>query len=101
MALAGEIRANRSRETDPLQSWVAERGEPVAVEAEHDHGGGEDGIATPTQMYALDEATGSAAESLYVEMMIEHHRGALVAAREEIPHGTGASLASTQRRAEV
>jgi uncharacterized protein (DUF305 family) len=86
-ALAVELRENRSAETDRLQAWVAERGEPVAAEAKHDHGGGEDGIATPTQMYVLEEATGPAAQALYVEMMTKHHRGALAAAQEEIAHG--------------
>lgn len=85
--LAVELRENRSAETDRLQAWVAARGEPVAAEAKHDHGGGEDGIATPTQMYALEEAAGPAAQALYVEMMTKHHRGALAAAQEEIAHG--------------
>jgi uncharacterized protein (DUF305 family) len=91
-ALAVELRDNRAAETDRLQQWVAERGEPVAAEAKHDHGGGEDGIATPTQMYALDDATGSAAHTLYVEMMTKHHRGAMDAAREEIAHGKNPAL---------
>ncbi len=86
-ALAEELRGNRATETDQLQQWIAERGEPVAAEAKHDHGGGEDGIATPTQMHELDEATGSAAQTLYVEMMTKHHRGAVAAAHEEIEHG--------------
>lgn len=86
-AVAQELRDNRAVETDRLQQWVAKRGEPVAAEAKHDHGGGEDGIATPTQIYALDEAKGSAAQTLYVEMMTKHHRGAMVAAREELAHG--------------
>ncbi|GAA3550671.1 hypothetical protein GCM10022197_01930 [Microlunatus spumicola] len=86
-ALAVELRDKRGAETDRLQQWVAERGEPVAAEAGHDHGGGEDGVATPTQMSALDEAGGAAAHTLYIEMMTKHHRGALVAAREELEQG--------------
>ena len=85
--LAVELRDNRSTETDQLQAWVAERGEPVAADAPHDHGGGGDGIATPTQMDALDSATGAAAQALYVEMMTKHHRGAVAAAQDEIAHG--------------
>jgi uncharacterized protein (DUF305 family) len=91
-ALAVELRDNRAAETDRLQQWVAKRGEPVAAEAKHDHGGGEDGIATPTQMYALDEATGAAAQTLYAEMMTKHHRGAMDAAREEMAHGKSPAL---------
>lgn len=86
-ALAVELRESRSAETDQLQQWVAERGEPVAADAPHDHGGGDDGIATPTQMYALKEANGPAAHALYVEMMARHHRGAIAAAQDEIAHG--------------
>lgn len=91
-ALAVELRDNRSTETDQLQAWVAERGEPVAADAPHDHGGGGDGIATPTQMDALDSATGAAAQAQYVEMMTRHHRGAVAAAQDEIAHGKSSVL---------
>lgn len=91
-ALATEIRENQPVETEQLEQWVAEHGEPVAHEAAHDHGGGEDGIATPDQMYALDEATGPAAQDLYVEMMIKHHRGAVVAAQDEVAEGKSPAL---------
>ncbi|GAA3566023.1 hypothetical protein GCM10022197_22370 [Microlunatus spumicola] len=91
-ALAVELRENRSTGTDQLQAWVAERGEPVTADAPHDHGGGGDGIATPTQMDALDSATGAAAQALYVEMMTKHHRGAVAAAQDEIAHGKSPAL---------
>lgn len=96
-ALAVELRDNRGPETDRLLQWVAERGEPVAAEAKHDHGGGEDGIATPAQIYTLDQAEGHAAEGLYIEMMIKHHRGAVAAAREEIAQGKNPALVEFAR----
>ena len=69
-ALATELARNRQAETILLERWVAVRGEPVAAEAPgHSHGGGEDGIATPTQMSELTYAKGITAQNLYVQMM--------------------------------
>ncbi len=97
-SLARELVDNRHVETEQLEQWVATHGEPLAAEAPgHSHGGGEDGIATPAQMYTLDQAEGTAAQSLYVEMMIKHHRGAVVAAREEIARGQNHTLVEFAR----
>ena len=86
--LAIELARNRQAETTQLERWVAARGEPVAAEGPgHSHGGGEDGIATPTQMSELRYAKGAAAQILYVQMMTKHHGGAVAAAHEEIAHG--------------
>ena len=91
--LATELARNRQAETTQLERWVAARGEPVATEGPgHSHGGGEDGIATPTQMSELRYAKGAAAQTLYVQMMTKHHRGAVAAAHEEIAHGQSPEL---------
>ncbi|MEY9213570.1 uncharacterized protein (DUF305 family) [Thermobifida halotolerans] len=53
---------------------------PMAWMAGHDHGGGEvpdrmPGLATDEQMEELRSASGVEAEILFLELMIEHHRG--------------------------
>ena len=67
-----------------LSTW----GAPAAADdADTAHGGHGSGMMTEEDMAALEEAEGEEAARLYLEQMIEHHRGAVDMAREEVSGG--------------
>ena len=45
------------------------------------------GMATEEEMGALGEASGGAFEEMWLQMMIEHHEGAIEMAEEEVADG--------------
>ncbi|TVR99154.1 MAG: DUF305 domain-containing protein, partial [Wenzhouxiangellaceae bacterium] len=103
--LARRIDASQRDEIEFMEQWLRERGEPVpdrdwlphvapADHAQHDHHGhhhhghqrqhhhhvghGMEGMATPAQMAELENSSGEAFDRLFLALMIEHHRGALI-----------------------
>ena len=102
--LARRIDASQRDEIEFMEQWLRERGEPVpdrdwlphVAPADHDHhdhhghhhghqrqhhhhvGHGMEGMATPAQMAELENSRGEAFDRLFLALMIEHHRGALV-----------------------
>ena len=75
---------------------------PMAWMAGHDHGGGGSGevpdrmpgLATDEQMAQLREATGLEAEVLFLELMIEHHRGGVDMAEAAVRFATDEKVIS-------
>jgi uncharacterized protein (DUF305 family) len=72
-----------------MQGWLRDRGLPVpephaAHGAGHEgHGGGlMPGMLTPEQMARLEQARGPAFDQLFLQMMIQHHRGAVAMVTE-------------------
>ncbi len=57
-----------------------------------DHGGhgahGMAGMMTPEQMEELEKSSGKAFDTAFLEMMIEHHRGAVAMAETEKENGS-------------
>ncbi len=96
LELARRIDTTQRDEIEFMEQWLRDRGEPVperdwlphvmpAEPGHHDHHGhhhhgehGMEGMATPEQMAELEAAVGERFDRLYLELMIEHHRGALV-----------------------
>ncbi len=92
--LARRIETTQLDEIELMEQWLGERGETVpardwlahvAAPEDGDHGHhhhhaehGMEGMATPEQMTELEVAQAEAFDRLYLELMIEHHRGALV-----------------------
>ncbi|HEX6909515.1 MAG TPA: DUF305 domain-containing protein [Longimicrobium sp.] len=77
--LAQRIINAQHDEIATMQTWLRDRGLPVP-EADASHGGhGElmPGMLTPEQMARLQAATGAAFDQLFLELMIQHHRGAV------------------------
>ncbi|MCA1778396.1 MAG: DUF305 domain-containing protein [Xanthomonadaceae bacterium] len=80
LEVAGRIEKSQADEIKFMKSWLAERGEDVPDPAVHDamhlhHG--MTGMATPEQMAALEAADGAEFDRMFLELMIEHHKGAL------------------------
>jgi len=80
LEVAGRIEKSQADEIEFMQNWLAERGEtvpdPTAHDAMHMHHT-MTGMATPEQMAELEAADGAAFDRLFLELMIEHHKGAL------------------------
>jgi uncharacterized protein (DUF305 family) len=78
--LAERITASQNDEIDFMQNWLRERGEDVpepsahhAMHRSHDMAG----MASPEEMAELEAATGPDFDRLYLELMIDHHEGAI------------------------
>ncbi len=97
-ALAERIDVSQRDEIAAMRQWLADRGEPVpdstgalpgaaGAHAGHDahagHGAGAmPGMLTPVQLDALSAARGAAFDRLFLQLMIQHHEGALVMVRD-------------------
>jgi len=106
VTIAGRIDATQADEIAFMQDWLRARGQSAPdpaqeADAQHDegamdHGAHGDhhghhadhqahgahhtmmGMATPEQMQALADASGTAFDALFLELMINHHDGAVV-----------------------
>ena len=77
--LAQRIELSQEDEIAMMQDWLRERGlEAPDLDAHHDHDAElMPGMATPEQMEQLAAADGAAFDTLFLELMIEHHEGAV------------------------
>ncbi len=81
--LARRIESSQKDEIEFMSQWLAERDEPVPERdwrhhhhAHHHHTMA--GMATPEQMDELEQSSGADFDTLFLELMIEHHEGALI-----------------------
>lgn len=89
-ALAEQIRAAQAPEIDLMEQWLDEWGLPsMGGMGGMDHGGvrGMDGMLTDEQMEELRAADGVTGSRLFLELMIEHHVGAVEMAEDGIDDG--------------
>ena len=80
LEVAGRIEKSQGDEIKFMKNWLAERGEvvpdPTAHDAMHMHHT-MTGMATAEQMAELEAADGAEFDRMFLELMIEHHKGAL------------------------
>jgi uncharacterized protein (DUF305 family) len=94
-ALAEQIKAAQGPEIDLMEQWLSAwgaptgaAGDPVAGGTDDGHGGGHDmdmgdmGMMSDADMESLGSAHGDGFDRMWLEMMIEHHEGAVVMAEE-------------------
>ena len=81
---AGRIEASQSDEIAFMQNWLRQRGQaaadPAAAMAHSAHAGGHEtmkGMASPQEMAALAASRGAAFDTKFLELMIDHHQGAV------------------------
>ena len=100
-ALAADIEAAQAPEIETMTGWLEEWGEEVPDTSMMgmDHSGMEGmegmegmdmdmpGMMSSEEMAELDAATGAAFETMWLEMMIEHHEGAIEMAQAEQEDG--------------
>jgi uncharacterized protein (DUF305 family) len=94
--LAGRIEAAQQPEIDTMTGWLEEWGEPVPEESDGGastghgstggHGSSDMGAGMDTG--ALEGASGPEFDRMFLEMMTEHHRGAVEMAETEIAEGS-------------
>jgi uncharacterized protein (DUF305 family) len=84
VALAEDIEAAQAPEIDTLETWLEEWDEPVEAGMGH---GAMGGMMSDDDMAMLDGMQGPAFDRTFLEMMIEHHRGAIEMAATEVEDG--------------
>lgn len=95
--LAARIGSGQQPEIDTMTGWLQEWGAEVPAEGSDmagmggmegmDHGGGMGGMMSSEQMQGLEQATGAAFDRMFLEMMTEHHTGAVEMAQVELKDG--------------
>lgn len=74
---------------------------PAATACTRDVHASMSGMATPEQLRALVDAEGTAAQRLFLELMIVHHDGALVMAESALVEGANAFVRSSAKHVVV
>ncbi|MFE5724475.1 DUF305 domain-containing protein [Streptomyces erythrochromogenes] len=86
--LAEDIRKAQDPEIKTLSGWLASWGEQVPAEGAMDHSAhGTSGMMTAEQMDKLKDASGAAFDTAFMELMVEHHEGAVAMAKTEQAQG--------------
>ncbi len=106
-ALAEDIRAAQAPEIETMADWLEDWDEPVPATSrdhanahaeEHGDGGAVDedmpGMMSAEQMAALEKAPDGDFEDLWMEMMIEHHQGAVEMAETVLDEGESKKVSS-------
>lgn len=89
-AIAERIAASQEPEIRVMTTWLTGLGRTPPDG--HDHMGGRYGMATLEQMNQLRAARGEEFDRLFLTLMIAHHEGAVVMAKEEIAKGTDRTM---------
>lgn len=87
--LAADIEAAQGPEIETMTGWLDAWGEDVpSGSMDHgDMGHGDTGMMTEDDMTMLEDADGAEFDRMFLEMMIEHHEGAIDMARTEQANG--------------
>ena len=91
-ALAERIKAAQTPEIEIMQGWLEEWGEDETSSDDAGHGGmdmgGDDAtMMTDDEMADLEDAEGAELDTMFLEMMIRHHEGAIAMAETEVEDG--------------
>jgi len=105
VALAEQIRAAQDPEIDLMEQWLSDWGlSSMSGMGGMDHGnmdhgggyggmgGGMDGMMSDEQMAELQSADGATGATMFLELMIEHHVGAVEMAEQVIDDGRDADV---------
>ncbi len=94
--LARRIEAAQDPEITTMTGWLTDWGS-APMPSDHDMGAmggmggmGGDGMMTAQEMVALKQASGTAFDRMWLQMMIRHHEGAVDMARTELALGQSA-----------
>ncbi|QNP72959.1 DUF305 domain-containing protein [Streptomyces roseirectus] len=89
-SLSGRIQKAQDPEIETMSGWLKGWGEEVPAEGGTDHSGhsGMAGMMDEADMDKLEKASGAEFDSLFMEMMIEHHEGAIEMAKTEKAKGS-------------
>ena len=110
--LAEQIRKDQTPEINTMSDWLEEWGEQVprtgyGSRDGHTHSqkgmgmqdlGDMPGMMTSEEMHGLDATKGAAFQRRWLEMMVEHHQGAIRMARTEVAEGGDQDTRALARR---
>jgi uncharacterized protein (DUF305 family) len=89
--LAAAIKKAQDPEIQTMSGWLRSWGQSVPQgdmpDMGHGDHGGMGGMMSPEQMRKLQDASGKAFDTAFLEMMIEHHEGAVQMAKTEQAQG--------------
>ena len=96
--LADQVSAAQTPEIETMADWLEEWGEPVpATQRDHAHGDGDvggmdmgdemPGMMSNDELDELEHAPDAEFQDLWLQMMIEHHQGAIDMAETEVADG--------------
>ncbi|MBT2446762.1 DUF305 domain-containing protein [Streptomyces sp. ISL-43] len=85
--LADEIKKAQDPEIKTLSGWLTSWGEDVPAEGAMEHGGHGGGMMTAEEMTKLEQSSGKAFDTAFMELMIKHHEGAVAMAKTEKSQG--------------
>lgn len=99
--LVADIEKAQDPEIQTMKSWLKAWGKPASAEEsmpgmDHgsggmDHGSGMAGMMSDEDMKKLEAAKGTEFDRMFAEMMIDHHEGAIVMAKDEQKNGRNAT----------
>lgn len=95
VALAEDIEAAQQPEIDTMTGWLQDWNQPIPDSSTDsmgdmqgmDHGDSGPGMMSDDQMNDLGGATGVDFDAMFLQMMVEHHQGAIDAAEDEASAG--------------
>lgn len=90
VALATQIRDAQAPEIELMRGWLEDWGADQPDDGHQAHGGmGMDdmGMMSDADMDRLHDASGPAMDTMFLEMMIRHHQGAITMAETELRDG--------------
>jgi uncharacterized protein (DUF305 family) len=76
--LARQIKTAQDPEIETMNGWLSEWGAPTTASMDH----GTSGMMSDADMAGLESAQGAEFNRLWLEMMIEHHQGAITMAQD-------------------
>lgn len=92
-ALAEAIQAAQDPEIELMSGWLTAWGQPVQMDTSGGHDmSSMEGVMTADEMDALGAAAGAEFDSMWLEMMIRHHQGAISMANAVKANGLNAQV---------
>ncbi len=79
-AIAQRISISQEDEIAMMQGWLEERGQAIPTQHAHHEMGDDDlmpGMLSPEDFQQLEQADGADFDTLFLQFMIEHHKGAI------------------------
>ncbi|GGN02614.1 lipoprotein [Terrabacter tumescens] len=86
--LATQIKAAQDPEIATMTGWLTSWGAAPMPSGDHDMDGmSMDGMMSAEEMSALEKASGSGFDRMWLQLMIKHHEGAVTMARTQLSQG--------------
>ncbi|MEU2252919.1 DUF305 domain-containing protein [Nocardia xishanensis] len=87
LALAADVEKAQAPEMEQMSSLLQSFGKPAPTAGGGHEGHGMPGMMSAEQMSALQAASGAEFDRMWLEMMIQHHAGAIDMAKTELADG--------------